>query len=1033
MPLSTRETGDADKVEITTLDGSRPARQSAGVALPGIVTLAGWRVHQTWRLLLITGIGILAAVMLVCTVPLYSEVSMSAGLRGVLSTSYQSSDVIVQSISEVISKATIERTAQQLDTDFQNKLGPYLKPVEFSVQVPVSPLFVHAPNYCSGPEKGPIYDSCNLIQFVGASMEQASSHVRLLQGRLPANSALGNTTTIEIALTQESATNLHVTVGSYISTGFGFGQVLVKHVVRPVALHVVGIFTLLKGDDPYWHGNTYISVPRGLIPGSIYTALASNDALLTYFDKAFADPSLAQTKLDGPLTLLWYYPLDPSRIVVNNLNDILGGVNSIQVDVGNNPLLNQSPLLEQTTALLPSDILSRYHDRIAVAQIPVLSLLVFVLGLVLFFVSMMADFLVERQSDSISILRSRGASRPQIFGSFAVQSIVLGGIALILGPLLAVLLVFLIISRTLSPADQGALAIISGNPEAVAVNLGGYALVAVVASIIAMVIAIYRAMQLDILAIRREAARSTRRPIWQRINLDIVAIIITLTGFGISYYVTNSGVLDPQLRLLLLSPLTLLGTVFLMIAALLLFLRIFQLLLRLGAWLAARGRGAASMLALAQMARSPRQSVRTTLLFALATAFVIFTLIFTASQAERIPQVAAFSAGADFSGVPDNPSLNSIALDEETNMYRTIPGLASVTLGYKAKTIGGGNILALAIEVMAVDANNFASTAGSSWTGQDSPDALSSLMSQLRAGRSQGIASNVVPAIVDSATWTSLHLSPNTTFALNFFPYGPITLQAVAEVVHIPTISDSASVGGTDDVPSGGVLVDYRTFAPVYTNNFAQLGTSLPINYAWVRARDDSASIASVRKALTTGCCFILDPLYDRRAIVTSLQNDPLSVDLLGVLGIGATTAMLLALAGSLIASWLSARNRLTNFAVLRALGAAPSQLAGMLMWEQSIIYITSLLLGLLFGALLSLLALPVMIFTSVATTGASSDLSSSAFFIVQNIPPIQIVLPSTLWVILGALVGICIVALGLMVRVVSRPSISQTLRLNED
>src|SRR5207248_11795513 len=185
--------------------------------------------------------------------------------------------------------------------------------------------------------------------------------------------------------------------------------------------------------------------------------------------------------------------------------------------------------------------------------------------------------------------------------------VVLGGIALIVGPLLAVLLVFLIISRTLSPTDQCALAIISGNPEAVAVNLGGYALVAVVASIIAMVIAIYRAMQLDILAIRREAARSTRRPIWQRINLDIVAIIITLTGFGISYYVTNSGVLDPQLRLLLLSPLTLLGTAFLMIAALLLFLRVFQLLLRLGAWFAARAREPAALLPLAQIAGSRRQ------------------------------------------------------------------------------------------------------------------------------------------------------------------------------------------------------------------------------------------------------------------------------------------------------------------------------------------------------------------------------------------------------------------------------------------
>src|SRR5437764_15166796 len=98
MPLSTRETGDADKVEITTLDGSRPTRQSAWVALPGIVTLAGWRVRQTWRLLLITGIGILAAVMLLCAVPLYSEGSMCAGLRGVLSISGHTSDDSVRCI-----------------------------------------------------------------------------------------------------------------------------------------------------------------------------------------------------------------------------------------------------------------------------------------------------------------------------------------------------------------------------------------------------------------------------------------------------------------------------------------------------------------------------------------------------------------------------------------------------------------------------------------------------------------------------------------------------------------------------------------------------------------------------------------------------------------------------------------------------------------------------------------------------------------------------------------------------------------------
>ncbi len=142
---------------------------------------------------------------------------------------------------------------------------------------------------------------------------------------------------------------------------------------------------------------------------------------------------------------------------------------------------------------------------------------------------------------------------------------------------------------------------------------------------------------------------------------------------------------------------------------------------------------------------------------------------------------------------------------------------------------------------------------------------------------------------------------------------------------------------------------------------------------------------------------------------------------------------MLLALAGSLIASWLNARSRLASFAVLRALGAARQQIAAMLTWEQAIVYTTSLLLGLLFGAMLALLALPVMVFTSVPSTGATSSLSSSAFFVLQNIPPIQIVIPAALVYILIALVLICIIALALMVRVVSRPAISQTLRLNED
>jgi ABC-type antimicrobial peptide transport system permease subunit len=47
---------------------------------------------------------------------------------------------------------------------------------------------------------------------------------------------------------------------------------------------------------------------------------------------------------------------------------------------------------------------------------------------------------------------------------------------------------------------------------------------------------------------------------------------------------------------------------------------------------------------------------------------------------------------------------------------------------------------------------------------------------------------------------------------------------------------------------------------------------------------------------------------------------------------------------------------------------------------------------------------------------------------------PVQVVVPALLIVIvLGSVVCICVAALALMARLVSRPALSQTLRLNED
>src|SRR5262249_26971353 len=69
--------------------------RSRGIPLVPTVALALWRLRQTWRLLLVSGVGVLAAVVLVCAVPLFSQVALSAGLRDALSGFPFGTDVLV--------------------------------------------------------------------------------------------------------------------------------------------------------------------------------------------------------------------------------------------------------------------------------------------------------------------------------------------------------------------------------------------------------------------------------------------------------------------------------------------------------------------------------------------------------------------------------------------------------------------------------------------------------------------------------------------------------------------------------------------------------------------------------------------------------------------------------------------------------------------------------------------------------------------------------------------------------------------------
>lgn len=1007
---------------------ARTARPAGRMFIPPSVTLAGWRLRKTWGLLLVTGIGIVAAVMLVCAVPLFTDIAMTAGLRDALNSS-GGSNIFVYGTSTRISAQVINQTSRALNQDFQKNLGPYLGSPYFSLQLPPFPIL------SSGPG-GSLRPTVDKIGLISAPMDASASHVHLLKGRLPQI----NSSDIEIAITPESAARLQMTVGSTIPVSLAFIDANQTITQRTIPLSIVGLFHVDGADDPFWNGDDFgYSSPEGNQEGFTFQGLASTETLLSAFTKISDSAAAKGQFLENSATLFWSYYLDVQQLKISDLDAVVAGVQNVQLDTSNDQALENSPFIENSKTYLPTNILQNYHDRVPVAQFPVASLLLLILGLVLFFVSLMVDLLVEHQSGAIAILRSRGASRRQVFSALMIQGIGLAIIALVAGPLLGIVIARFLAQQMLPAADLGALNIIAGNPLEVAFGLRWYVLAASGVAVLTMFIALLRAMRADILAMRREAARASQRPLWQRLNLDVVAAIIMVAGFGFSLYLNNSTALDARLHILLFSPLTFLETVFLLLAVLLLLLRFYPLILRGGSWLAARSRSAAPALALAQMARAPQQSMRMILLLALASSFAIFTQVFTASQAQRVIDTSTYQVGADFSGTIPHTIILPQQLGVKTAAYRAIPGVTSASLGYTTLAKAGGIALQIHLSVRAVDADTYASTA--IWPAQDAPQRLPALMAGLSAQRASSIAHKLVPAIVDASTMNALHLSIGANFTADFstvdYTTDLVRFVVVAQVQDIP-----AGDGGT------GMLVDYLTFALVYANNHANpQDFYVPVNYAWLRTKSDAASLASVRNALIN-VDLGLYPLYDRRALMSGLLSEPLYLTLNGVLALGAATTLLLALIGCLIASWLSTRRRLTNFAVLRALGASPPHLGSILGWEQGIIYITALVMGIIFGALLAVLALPALIYTSVApnngtnnsspvatfTGPASSSVTSNqVFYMAQSAPSIQIVIPPSLWIIFGALVVICIVTLGMMLRVASKPSMSQTLRLNED
>ncbi|HKA69376.1 MAG TPA: FtsX-like permease family protein [Actinomycetes bacterium] len=207
------------------------------------------------------------------------------------------------------------------------------------------------------------------------------------------------------------------------------------------------------------------------------------------------------------------------------------------------------------------------------------------------------------------------------------------------------------------------------------------------------------------------------------------------------------------------------------------------------------------------------------------------------------------------------------------------------------------------------------------------------------------------------------------------------------------------------------VLVDYRSLVEALYIGTEELDR--PEEW-WLAAADPGPAAAAL-----AGQDDLVSTVQDRLAAGAELRADPLSGGLQGALLIGFGAALAFAAIGFTVNAAVSARERLTEFALLRALGVSSRQVFGLLGVEQAFLAVLGLAGGLVLGLVLAQLMVPLVVAASQATVVRPDVI------LVTNWAPLMVML-TTVVVVLATIVAL--LASGLR-----RRGLGATLRIGED
>ncbi|WP_243735091.1 ABC transporter permease [Paenibacillus turpanensis] len=806
-------------------------------------------------------------------------------------------------------------------------------------------------------------------------------HIRLIDGRMPSASPVNGV--YEVLVVERALNHLDLVLGQ---------ELIMQDKASPTPLRVmpVGVFEKKDDRDVFFSATSL---------GSYQSALFVPFEL---FEKSFTVEQVIPVRGSE-----WHFALNYNHIKLQDVQTILALHKEAEGFFAER--------YANYTMSFPLDqILTTYFEKEQRLQTLLWSLNVPVMALLMFYLLMVTGLIMDRQKTEISVIRSRGASRAQVMGSYFVESVLLAAIALVPGVWLG-----LGLTKVLG-ASNGFLEYV--NRSALAAELSAeawkYGAAAVGAAVLLMLIPAFLASRMTIVSQKRASARGLQRPLWHKWFLDLVLIAIALYGYTMfrrrTADLTALGLDSSDLAI---DPLLFLVPSLFAVGFGLLLLRLYPLVIQ-GIYAMFRSRWSPSAYnSLIQVGRSIHQ-------YQFLMIFIILTMstgMFSASAArtmnENMDDQIRYQAGSDvvltFQWQSDAPagddgasSLGSGKRVQYTeppfDAVRDLPGVQDAARVF----IKGGAVFSAGndrgtAKLFGIDTDEFGRA---SWMKDgllphhyyDYLNLIAEDPSAVLISRTMAEAYNVKEGDTLMVGWEKVEAKPFIVYGIiDYFPtFNP--MPQPSEKAGEKPVAPMLIVGHLDTIQNRLALEPYE---------------------AWVSLTEPVA-----RKELLEGiekAGLPLESYSDTLQRLTDSKNDPFRLAINGVMTLGFIASVFVCFCGFLLYWILTLRGRTLQIGVFRAMGISLKEVITMLTLEQLLTSGAGLVIGLAAGNVTSRLFVPLF---------------QLGFDPKTTVPPFQVQMEAADLLKLNLFFGTMIVlALGILAFMLTRIKIHQAVKLGED